>query len=360
MIFYPVLIFIASMILLLKGADLFVDEAARIARLLGVSGFIIGLTLVSLGTSLPELATNITASLIGQPSIVLGNIVGSNIANIGLVLGIAAILTTIVLRKDEYMHDVFILLGVYALFYILAFDGLLSPTEGVAFLAIFLMYVYFLLKRKSVQNEETLKQFLKHYVHPRHGKLNLKNYEKAIDRGVNYRVYAYLMRHGVDVKGDFKTKLLHDVYKKLLYCAVGLVGIYFGSKYLVSSSIDIATFFSISPELIAITAIAVGTSLPELFVTFASAHKGLSSVLIGNLIGSGIANLLLVGGVSALILPLPVSSLMLWFYLPFMFFLGLVFMQFIRSKWVSKVLQGAFLLFFYTIFIFLVILFQGL
>jgi cation:H+ antiporter len=358
MIFYSLLIFIASMILLIKGADLFVDEAARIARLLGISGFIIGLTLVSIGTSLPELATSILASVYNQSALVVGNLIGSNIANIGLVLGIAAIMTTILLKKDEYLKDSLFLMAIFILFFILALDGTISSAEGIIFLLIFLIYMYKLLKRKPVRGEETLKKFLKEYVHPVNGKLNLKNYEQAIDQGINYRICSYLQRNGIDVKEDFKNKLLHDVYKKLFYCVIGLVAIFFGAKYLVTSAIDIAMFFLISPEIIGITAIAIGTSLPELFVTFTSAKKGMSSILIGNLIGSGITNILLVGGVAAIIIPLTITTTDLFFYLPVMLFMGLAFIQFVRSKWISKVFQGILLLLFYLTFLFFTVIFQ--
>ena len=346
------------MLLLIKGADLFVDEAARIARLLGISGFIIGLTLVSIGTSLPELATSILASFYNQTTIVVGNIIGSNIANIGLVLGIAAVMTTILLKKDEYLKDSLFLMGIFILFFILALDGTISSAEGTVFLLIFLVYMYKLIKRKPVRGEEILKKFLKEYLHPVQGKLNLKNYEQAINQGINYRVYGYLLKNGVCFKGDFKKRLLRDVYKKLFYCAIGLVAIFFGAKYLVTSAVDIALFFSIPKEVIGLTAIAIGTSLPELFVTFTSAHKGMSSILIGNLIGSGITNILLVGGISSLIMPLTLTTVDLFFYLPVMLFMGLAFIQFVRSKWISKVFQGILLLLFYLIFLFFTVILQ--
>tara|TARA_Y100000034_G_scaffold134899_1_gene204726 strand:- start:3375 stop:4421 length:1047 start_codon:yes stop_codon:yes gene_type:complete len=348
------------MILLIKGADLFVDEAARIARLLGISGFVIGLTLVSIGTSLPELATSILASFYKQSTIVIGNIIGSNIANIGLVLGIATVMTTIILKKNEYLKDSLLLMGLFIFFFILALDKTISFSEGIILLLLFLVYLYRLLKRKPIRGEETLKKFLKEYIHPVNGKLNLKNYEQAIDQGVNYRIYGYLLRHGVDVKGDFKSKLLWDVYKKLFYCTIGLTAIFFGAKYLVTSAIDIALFFTISPTIIGITAIAIGTSLPELFVTITSAKKGLSSILIGNLIGSGITNILLVGGIAAIITPLTLTTADIFFYLPIMLFMGLAFIQFVRSKWISKVFQGILLLLFYTTFLFFTIVFQVL
>jgi len=348
------------MILLLKGSDLFVDEAARIARLIGMSGFVIGLTLVSLGTSLPELATAITSSLLGQSSIVLGNIIGSNIANLSLILGIAALLTTIVLRREAFVKDCWFLLGIFALFYILALDRVISSIEGILFLIIFVVYLYLLLHRKPLSGEKTLEKFVKTVIKTTNGKCNLKNYDECISKGINYKVYNHLLKQGVDVKGDFKKKLLSDVYKKSLYGIVGLIAVLVGAKYLVTSAITLASYLGISPHVVAITAIAIGTSLPELFVSIASAQKGMGSILVGNLIGSGIANILLVGGISAMITPLLITQLDLYFYIPFMIFTGFVFLQFIRSKWISKVMEGALLIFFYSIFIFFVILLQGL
>ena len=348
------------MILLLKGADLFVEEAARISRLLGISEFIIGLTLVSIGTSLPELATNIAAASLGNTSIVLGNIIGSNIANIGFVLGIAAILTTIVLKSDNYIKDSLFLLATFVLFFLLALDGSISATEGIVFLTIFVVYMYFIMKRTPIVPARRVTAFVKEHLQLVNGKINFKNYEQAVTKGLNYRMCRNLLKMGIDVKGEFKQRLLKDIYKKIFSASIGLVAIYIGARYLISSTIDIASLLGISSGLIAVTVIAIGTSLPELFVTFTSAHKGMGGILVGNLIGSGVANVLLVGGVSALITPLIIQPLHLYFYFPFMIFLAVVFLQFIKSKWITKVLEGSLLLLFYAVFIFFTLLFQGI
>ncbi|MEK6903660.1 MAG: calcium/sodium antiporter [Nanoarchaeota archaeon] len=359
MLLFTLLIFLISFVLLVKGSDLFVDEASRVARLFGVSELVIGLTIVSIGTSFPELASSLYSAFVHQTTIAIGTIIGSNIVNIGLVLAVGALLAPIVFVSGMYQKDAWILLGITLLFIILSFDGSISLVEGILFVVLFAAYIIHLLRQKQPRDDRLYTSFYQSYVHATKKTLTFKNHTDALDKGLTYRIYQRLLHDGVDVKKEFRHHLLHSIYLRLFFCAVGVIGLSVGAKYLVSSSLTFAAALGISPTLIALTFVAVGTSLPELFVTIASARKKLGSILVGNIIGSNIANLLFVGGVAALIEPLQITHFDYLLTLPALLFMTVVLLHFIRSKWMSKVFQGLLLLLFYSIFLFFVVLLHG-
>lgn len=315
MIFYDALILILSLIFLIKGADFFVENSARLARHTGVSEFVIGLTLVSIGTSLPELATSIAASFSKESGLIMGNIIGSNIANIGLILAIGTILFTIETKEKIFIKDSKFLLMITILFIILSLDKAISFIDSSLLLIIFFFYMLHLFRSKKEEKE----------IH----------YEKFV-----------------------RIKLKRDLFKHIALVMVGLFGLFFGSKFLIPSAISIATFFRMPIESLSVTIIAIGTSIPELAVTISAARKKLQNIFIGNIIGSNIANILLIIGISGIISPVKISNIVLYYLIPVMFIMTFLFFRYIKNNWAARLFQGISLLFIYLVFILGLIFFK--
>lgn len=258
---------IVGMALLIKGADFFVDGASKIAKALHIPSLIIGLTLVSMGTSAPELSVSLNAALNGSSEICLGNVVGSNLCNGLLILGLSAIFTPLVISKEMKKYDIPILLALYALMVLFAFvitPKELDRLESIVLLVIFIAYMVFLVLRTKKGNKEET------------------NEEEKITKG----------------------KLLLSS----LLAIVGLAAIIFGGDLVVDSASNIAKEFGMTETLVGLTIVAVGTSLPELVTSVVAAIKKENEIAVGNVIGSNIFNILLILGVSSTISPLTINS----------------------------------------------------
>jgi cation:H+ antiporter len=353
-------VLILSLLILLKASEILIDTSVSIAKFAGFSQFFIGTTLVALGTSLPELASSVFAAITNHTGIVVGNIIGSNVTNITLVLGIASVLIAMNLKRDYFKNKINILIAISILFFILSLDQQINWVEGILFLVIFIWYIR--KERKECPGSESSKveNLIKDLFGNKKSLKELTKEDKEILKGVNYSAYKKLKIKGIDIKKYLQVN--HTaIFTKLFVIAIfSIFAVIVSSKYLVLSVVDIAKFLSISEELIAMSVIAFGTSIPELAVTITSAKKGLSDILIGNIIGSNISNLLLVGGVAALITPLTITPFTLWFIMPFMLLITLLFKNYIKTKWIGRVLEGLILLFFYAIFIFIIILTSGI
>lgn len=310
---YAIIIFIVAIAVLVKSSDYFVESIAKIAKLLGVSEFIIGLSVVAIGTSLPELITSLIAAGIGNTELVVGNIVGSNIANIGLILGISAVVLTLHITARMYAEDISILAVVTLVFFFFGLDGVVSRLEGIILLFFFLLYLIYLFKFKKLPKKE----------------------EAAIE------------------KGGFKlqSKLNKATFKELTIAALSLVGLIYSAKFVVSSSTDIAVALGVPLNVIAVTMIALGTSLPELVVAISTLKKGLNDLLIGNVLGSNIINILLIGGLGAIIQPLTVNFYSVLISLPALILIMSMLMFFMRTKHQLVKYEGIILIAFYVIFI---------
>lgn len=260
-------LFVLGFILIIKGADLLVDGSSALAKKLRVSSLVIGLTIVSFGTSLPEMLVNLFASAQGATDLAIANVLGSNIANILLILGVAAIIYPLAVSKGTVWREIpFSLLAVIMLA-VLANDALLSGTNTsmisrsdglvlIAFLVIFLYYIY------NVAKNDRKKKM-------------------------------------PDMDGVMK------VSKSLLYLFIGIIGLIVGGNWVVDGAIEIASFFNISESLIGLTIIALGTSLPELVTSAVAAYKHNAELAVGNAVGSNIFNIFWILGLSAVIRPLP-------------------------------------------------------
>lgn len=255
--------------ILIYGAEYLVKGASSLAARLGVPALAIGLTIVAFGTSMPELTVNIYAALTGASDIAIGNIVGSNIANILLILGISAIITPLAVKSSTVWKEMpFALLG-GALLFVFGADALISGTapdiltrgEGLAFLGIFAIFMYYVV-----------------------GLAKSGNVEEAED----VTEYSYIW--------------------STLFIIGGLVGLVLGGKLLVDQAVFLATFFGLSQAVIGLTVVAIGTSLPELATSVVAARRGQVDIAVGNVIGSNIFNIFWILGVTALIAPLPITA----------------------------------------------------
>ncbi|MEA2012263.1 MAG: calcium/sodium antiporter [Verrucomicrobiota bacterium] len=306
------LLFAFGFYILVKGSDIFVDAASDIAHHYKISELIIGLTLVSIGTSLPEFATNVCASLLGEGEIALGDVLGSNITNIALVLGVGTLLSgKLPVTKVVLKRDISIMMSVFLLFSALCYVGLkgkthiLSKLDGGILLFSCLVYCFFLFSHKDMLAEE-------------------------------------LSAH--------KERNIKLLYSWLLLIAGGTM-IFLGAKLLVDNTVQIATAFNLNKGVIAATIVAFGTSAPELAVTIASVKKGKNGIALGNVIGSCTLNILLVMGASALIAPIAVPLNMLFFIFPIMIICGVLLAIFMRTNWKLERYEGIILLFIYVLFI---------
>jgi len=312
---YPTLIwiivFVVSLFVLIKASDYFTHSAEKIGLFFGIPLFTVGATIVAVGTSLPELISSIFAVLRNSSEIVVGNVVGSNIANIFLVLGIAAIVGRRMKLTYELIHvDLPLLIGSAFLLAVTIWDGIFSFPEALLCIAGIILYLLYTINTKS------------------------KHENIAIKKGPNEEV-----KQGR--KLDWKT---------LVILAVSAFFIYFGAKYTVESVIKLSEIFNIGKEIIAISAVALGTSLPELMVTIAAAKKGKPEMAVGNILGSNIFNALAVMGIPALIGTLIIPHSILTFGLPMMLIATLLYFFITHDKEVTK-WEGWLLVIFYVFFI---------
>ncbi|AJF60662.1 MAG: calcium/sodium antiporter [Candidatus Diapherotrites archaeon] len=366
-------IFVIGLVVLIKGADLFVEAAAKISRLLGVSPFVIGLTLVAIGTSLPELATSITASFSGNPDLIMGTIVGSNIANISFIVAITILLGGAVkVDKKIFESDAFIMFLASILLFYFSLNGVVGFFEGLFFLVAFIAYMALLFKLKP-RFEQILdfQQYLKIIYGMGLFLLNLKMYREIVKHGLNPATYRGLLEG--DKEDDFeglfgkklekkrtkefieqyRSKLISRLLKQLIIFFFAVIGVWLGAKLTVDGAVDIASSLNISEEVIALTAIAVGTSLPELSVSLSSVRKGFDSIFLGNIIGSNTSNILLVLGISAIIRPIQFSLASFVLPLAIMIITTTALMVSIYGDWKISRLEATAFLILYGVFLYL-------
>lgn len=252
-----IVLLVAGFVLLIKGADWFVDGAAGIAARFGIPQLVIGLTIVAMGTSAPEAAVSITAATTRNAGITIGNVIGSNILNVLIILGLTAVITTVAVQKSTvkiempFMHLITIVLAV------LGFSGgEIVLWEGIVLWVLFLVYLGYLFRMAKNGNAEE---------------------EDEVE--------------------------MHPLWKQLLMLVVGVVCIVYGSDLTVDNATILAEAFGMDDRLIGLTIVAFGTSLPELVTSVTAAKKGKADIAIGNIVGSNVFNILFVVGTTALITP---------------------------------------------------------
>lgn len=264
-IIIQVVLLLVGFVFLIKGSDLFVDGASSIASILKIPTVIVGLTIVAFGTSTPEAAVSITSSITGSNAMAVSNVIGSNMFNLLMIIGVCALLGELLMEKDVLNKDLPFLVGITILFAAFIFiNWNISSIEGIILLAILVIYLYFLIRTA--------------------------------------------MKSG-DSKEVEKPKL--TTKRSVLYMIIGVIGIVLGGDLVVDSASYIAIAFGMSETLVGLTIVAIGTSLPEFVTSLTALKKGENQLVIGNVIGSNIFNILFVLGASSAISAIPLDSSML-------------------------------------------------
>ena len=271
---FQLLILALGFVCLVKGADWFVDGAVGIATKFGIPQIVIGLTIVAMGTSAPEAAVSITAALQGSADITIGNVVGSNILNILIILGLSALIYPLKVEKTTIWVDIPVMMGATILLFALGYDGTVSRLDAGILLVIFAAYLGFLFfLTKKNKSEEKL-----------------------------------LTSSDIEKENSEETEKKLSLPKALILTAIGLGLIILGSNFAVDAASAIARMVGLSERFIGLTIVALGTSLPELFTSVSASIKKNSDIAIGNIVGSNIFNILFIVGLSGLIIPVPFET----------------------------------------------------
>lgn len=247
--------------MLVKGADWFVDGSSGIATKFKIPQLVIGLTIVAMGTSAPEAAVSIAAAIKGSADITVGNIVGSNILNILIILGLSSLITPLLVAKSTMRVDIPFMIAITLLLLVMGYNGTVTLIEGIILLVAFagyLSYLFVMAKKDRDKSEEPAEDL--------------------------------------------------SIAKALIFTVIGLILIVWGSSVTVDAATAIANVLGLSERFIGLTIVALGTSLPELFTSVSAARKGNADIAIGNIVGSNIFNILFVVGISASIIPVPFAS----------------------------------------------------
>lgn len=258
------ILLVLGFVFLVKGADWFVDGVAGIAEKFGIPQLVIGLTIVAMGTSAPEAAVSITAATHGNADITIGNILGSNVLNVLVILGVTAAITTVAVQQSTFKIEIPFVIGISVLLLVFGMTGnQVTRLEAIVFIVIFIGFLFYLY-RMAVSG-------------------NGQQEEDEID-------------------GD------RPIWQLLLLGIIGILLVIKGSDIVVSSATELAMIFGMSQRFIALTIVALGTSLPELVTSSMAALKGKADIAIGNIVGSNIFNILFVVGITGLIIPVPFAA----------------------------------------------------
>tara|TARA_B110000503_G_C7144448_1_gene412337 strand:- start:8 stop:955 length:948 start_codon:yes stop_codon:yes gene_type:complete len=304
-----------GLIALVLGGEFLVRGAVSIALKAKISPLVVGMTVVSFGTSAPELLVSLSAVIDGYPDVSVGAVVGSNISNIGLVLGITVLIFPIVVNRDSLRIDWPLMILATFLFYFFAMNGELSWWEGVIFISILSLFTFWLVRRSR--------------------------------------------KEGVQLAAESEVEELNagnPVYKDVLFLSLGMVALYFGAEWLIEAVVSIASSQGVSEKLISVTIVAFGTSLPELVTSAMAAFRKETDISIGNLIGSNIFNILAILGVTAIVHPLRISDSINQFDVYFLLGISLLLLPIMLfgkkiGRW-----EGVFLILFYIFYVYFSIL----
>ncbi len=305
-----IVLFFAGLAGLYFGAEWLVKGASRFASSFNIKPVVIGLTIVAFGTSTPELVTSVIAGINHLSDIAIGNIIGSNIANIGLILGLSALVRPLTIDMKLLYREMPIMVGISGLLYFMGWDGTLSRQEGCILLGCifaYICYVYRVALKEANSVEQEYKEFI----------------------GTTY----------------------DNIKKDIFLIILGLGALIGGAHFLVHSAIYIARVVGISELVIGLTVIAAGTSLPELATSMVAAIRKESDISVGNVLGSNIFNILAVLGIAAIIQPLQVNTASLVIDMPVMLMFSIFLIPMITWKFVLTRGQGAFLLLGYSVYI---------
>jgi cation:H+ antiporter len=303
---------IGGLVLLTAGGEFLVSGAGKLAKRLGMSSLLIGLTVVAFGTSMPELFVGLIALFQDHPDILTGNVIGSNIANVGLILGICAIITPLPVRFKSVSRELYIVLAATLVVFIVAWHGSFPRFLGFVFVA-FLIFFTVQSFRQEAKNKTSTR---------------------------------------LEPDGD-NTDELSALPGIILATIIGLGFLPLGSNFFIKGAVDIALHFGVSELVIGLTLAAVGTSLPELASCLAAIRQRQTKILTGNIIGSNLFNLLMVLGFCGLLAPFPMSSSLLSRDIPIMFSLSAVLLPILAVQQGLNRLHGFILLLSYICYLFI-------
>ncbi|MBL4707667.1 MAG: calcium/sodium antiporter [Flavobacteriales bacterium] len=296
---------------LVLGGEALVRGAVSIALKAKISPLVVGMTVVSFGTSAPELLVSLSAVLDGYPDVSVGAVVGSNISNIGLVLGITVLIFPIVVNRDSLRIDWPLMILSTFLFYFFALNGVIGLWEGCVFVAILTLFSFWLIRRSR--------------------------------------------KEGIQLAAESEVEELNvgnPIYKDVLYLLVGMLALYFGAEWLIDSVVSMANTYGVSEKLISVTIVAFGTSLPELVTSTMAAIRKETDISIGNLIGSNIFNVLAILGITSIVKPLEISDSINQFDMFFLLGISLLLLPIMLfGKKIGRV-KGVFLIVFYLFYVY--------
>lgn len=302
-----IVVFVLGLGILYLGADWLIDGASEVARKFGIRPLIIGLTIVALGTSLPEFLLNLFAVAAEEDGLAIGNIIGSNIANIALILGISAILAPLAVDGAALKKEYPIMLAVTGLFYLLALDGSISRVDGMILVSGLVAFLVFVIRDSSSGGSGSI--------------ANTVDAEAEEDP-------LFVPQSGLK-------KWLHDEktgpIMRILLIVAGMAALAIGARLMVQSAITMAEMLQINPVVVGLSIVAIGTSLPELAASLMATAKQESDLSVGNILGSNLLNILFVIGVVAIIQPMQVDAETLNFHMPVMIGFSLLLWPLARS-----------------------------
>jgi cation:H+ antiporter len=302
---------VLGIIMLYFGSDWLVDGAKKLAIRLGIAPFVIGLTVLAFGSSAPECITSIVST--SNPDIIMGNVIGSNIANIGLCIGLAALLNPMVAKYASMRFEIATMVFSAVLITLLGIAGFIGFIDGIilmSLLFIFILAVYFM-KRGNKEGQES--------------------YVAEIDTDIDRSTKKLVLWIGM--------------------CIVGLVLLYFGARFFIDGATQLAEMIGVSELMIGLIVVAIGTSLPELCISLMASFRGENELAVSNIVGSNIFNAFFVLGVGASLVNVPVSDITLSFHMPVMIALSVImFIMVWRKNEISK-MSGAFLLAIYVAYV---------
>ena len=326
MVLPPVVVFLIGLVVIILGAELVLRTSTRIANFLGIKPIIIGLTVVSIGTSMPELAVGITAAAEGKGALAIGNIAGTNIMNILFILGLSAAIRALPLHAMSIKLDLPVMIGAAIALTAMAWDGVLQAYEGILLLLAAVVYTVVLIRFSRMESDSIKKEYEEEYEHKRIAPVKT----------------TWLWVWNIILLGG-------GIYLTII-----------GAEWLVSGAVTIASSLGVSDAIIGLTIVAVGTSAPELVTTVIATIKNDRDVAVGNLIGSSITNILVILGITCILAPggIDVSKDILWFDLPLAALVAIICYPVFRSdKQISRT-EGAVFVSLYLIYFTSLILFR--
>lgn len=296
---------LSGLILLFLGGELLVRGSSSLAISVGLTPLVVGLTVVAFGTSSPELVVSIQAALKGNSAISIGNVVGSNIANIALILGLSAVIRPVTVQSDAVIREIPIMIFISIIFSVLVFYRHIAFLTGLLFVLLLILYIIFSIYNSKKSNKNEI--------------------------------------------GD-PVKVKYSVFVSIIFVILGLIGLIYGSDFFIDGSVQLAKILGASEFLIGLTIVAVGTSLPELVTSIVASIKKESDILVGNIVGSNIFNILAIIGIAAMITSINLSQVNIIDLIVMLFFSAIIFPMSLFNKLISR-REGVFLLIGYTAYI---------